>query len=202
MENVTNGEDNMFTQDHNEVIGLLANKNSRCFIEDPKLRLPLNRNVVADSDRNDFPGVDIIRAVEWYIGHYWYQKAVAMAGAQRIDLDGNVVDSVTEKEAQAAVDRINEINAQKAVREYVNPHDAPLRPGPVVRQVNGIGIAKPSAKILSDEELMSAAQRKLRRADSILNEPDEDGLRATTVRPLLKMAADDITALIARLDRA
>ena len=64
---------------------------------------------MVDVQRDGFPAAKelITAAVNWYQSHFAYQHSL-QAGARRIDLDGNEVGTVTERENS---------NAQKKIKE-------------------------------------------------------------------------------------
>lgn len=94
-------------QDSEEVIQMLVDRYPKCFFEDPKLRLPLKRTIVADLYNDGVPRARelIAGGVEWYQSHFGYLYNL-QAGAKRIDLNGNEVDTVTEQEYLAAQAKI------------------------------------------------------------------------------------------------
>jgi sRNA-binding protein len=106
-------------QDHNDVIDILAELYPGAFFMDQRLRQPLKKNILADIKAEQHPkleGWNVGAAVWFYCNSYHYHKAVALAGSRRLDLNGDSVDTVTEKEAQSAIAMINEINAKKTAR--------------------------------------------------------------------------------------
>jgi sRNA-binding protein len=79
---------------------MLSEQYPRCFFEEPRLRQPLKKNIIADIDPTKFPaGIDFAGAINWYCGHYGYLKCVSVPGVRRLDVDGNAVDTVTQKKA-------------------------------------------------------------------------------------------------------
>jgi sRNA-binding protein len=99
--------------ENNEFIHLLAIHYPKCFFEEPRLRRPLSKNVIADIKKDtgfDVTPERITPAVEWYMSHIGYDHALAVAGSKRIDLNGREVGTVTEQEALAAQQRIDEFH--------------------------------------------------------------------------------------------
>jgi sRNA-binding protein len=92
-----------------ELIRFLAERFPKCFFEDPRLRRPLKKNILADLEQAGFPAAqDLTRAaIDWYQSHFGYSYALH-AGAKRIDLNGNEVGTVTESEQAAARKKIAE----------------------------------------------------------------------------------------------
>jgi sRNA-binding protein len=190
-------------QDHNEVIRALAETFPRCFFDNPRLRQPLKKNIVAEIEAQRLPqfgSVSVGAAVDWYVSHYYYQKSLAVAGSRRLDLDGNPAGTVTETEARAAVAKLQEINARKAAMGFPNPHDQSfVRTAGTNGSVNGVSTIRPSAPPATDDQLIAMAMKKLTRAQAIILGDDSDGLRGAIARPLLKSVTDDVQSLIARL---
>jgi sRNA-binding protein len=189
---------------HNDVIKKLSELFPKTFFENSRLRQPIKKGIAADIERMNLPeldGLDVLGAVDYYTGHYGYWKTTSVAGSRRLDLDGNPVDTVTASEAQSAINKIHEFNARKGAMGHFNPHDLPPRNmGSVMeRRINGIATARPSAPSQSDDQLVSAAMKKLTRAQAMLAGDDSDGLRSMVVRPLLESAAEDLRSLIARV---
>src|SRR5450432_3326211 len=86
-----------------------------CFFEKNEQRRPLKQNIVTDIIRDaDFEAAPelITAAVEWYRSHISYAYAT-IAGAKRMDLDGNGVGTVTIEEALVARQRVDEFNAKR-----------------------------------------------------------------------------------------
>jgi sRNA-binding protein len=107
--------------DYNEFIHLLCKQYPKCFFDEPRMRRPLKQNIVADikNDKDfDVTPEKIQPAVDWYMSHVGYDYAT-VAGAKRIDLDGNAAGTVTEPEALAALQRLDEFRKKKA--EVTNP---------------------------------------------------------------------------------
>jgi sRNA-binding protein len=110
-------------QDHNEVIGVLAQLYPKAFFIDPRQRLPLKKNIVADlaaaADR-ELAFYDVGAAVDWYCGHIGYDYALH-AGRERVDLHGTVVGKVSEQETLAAQQRAAQKREVIASRRRASP---------------------------------------------------------------------------------
>jgi hypothetical protein len=188
-------------QDYNEIIQILAELYPRTFFMSGPLRQPLKINILADilaQQPPELDGANVSAAIEWYTSHYGYQKSVAIAGSHRLDLDGNRVGTVTHKEAQQAVEKITEINANKNARGIPNPHEV-LRNGFGRGNITSDAMSKVTASPLTDTELLTRAARKIVRVQPFIEGDDEDGLRCESSRPILKSIIDDLNALYARL---
>jgi hypothetical protein len=99
-----------FSREENEhAIRVLVTKYPKCFFEDPKLRRPLKKNIVADLQADGCPLAEgeISAAIAWYESHFAYHYAL-QAGAKRIDLDGKENGTVTELEQRNARNYIAE----------------------------------------------------------------------------------------------
>jgi sRNA-binding protein len=99
----------------------LAEKYPKCFFEDPKLRRPLKKNIIADLQHDGF-GVasELITAgVDWYESHLSYQYALEV-GAKRIDLNGKEVGTVTDLEQRSAQKKIKEVREKIAAKNLNN----------------------------------------------------------------------------------
>jgi sRNA-binding protein len=105
--------------ENNEYIRMLATHYPKCFVEEPRQRRPLKHNIVADIKKDttfDVTPEKITDAVEWYQSHIGYAYQSKVQGTLRIDLNGDGVSTVTEAEALAAQQRINEFNLEKRER--------------------------------------------------------------------------------------
>jgi len=112
---------------------MLAEHYPKCFFEDPKLRQPLKKNILADLQKDGAPAAYelLSAAVAWYQSNYNYEYALQV-GAKRIDLDGRAAATVTEQEAREAKERVR--RRKEDMREH-NEHN----PIAVVRQLHARG---------------------------------------------------------------
>jgi sRNA-binding protein len=128
-----------------QIIRMLCEHYPKCFFEDSRQRRPLKQKIVTDiiSDQDlDVSPELITAAVDWYKSNIGYEGfAMSIPGAKRIDLNGNEVGTVTEQEALAAQQRLDDFhrekNAQSPVRvvRETQPHPSGL-PDPVVRKLD------------------------------------------------------------------
>jgi sRNA-binding protein len=105
--------------ENNEYIRLLAAHYPKCFVEEPRQRRPLKHNIAADIKKDttfDVTPEKITDAVEWYQSHIGYAYQSRVQGTFRIDLNGNGVSTVTEAEALAAQQRVDDFNLEKRER--------------------------------------------------------------------------------------
>jgi hypothetical protein len=86
---------------------MLAERFPKCFSEDPKMRRPLSKDILADLQHEGLTSPSFRSAVEWYQGNFGYQYRL-QAGAKRIDLDGREVGTVTEQEQRDAEKYVTE----------------------------------------------------------------------------------------------
>jgi sRNA-binding protein len=109
-----------------DVIYDLEDKYPKCFVFKPQLRRPLKNTIIADLEEDCFPATYdlLVAAVDWYKSHYGYQYALE-AGAKRLDLNGKVVGTVTQTEADTAQKKI------AADKQRWNERSAPYRTPPV-----------------------------------------------------------------------
>jgi sRNA-binding protein len=84
-----------------DAIRMLAERYPKCCFEDPKMRRPLKKDILADLQREGLLAPSFRSAVGWYQGNFGYQYML-QAGNKRIDLDGKEVDTVTEQEQRDA----------------------------------------------------------------------------------------------------
>jgi len=180
------------------IISQLCRHFPKCFFEEGRLRRALKRDIADDIESLHIPelgGLKVREAVDYYNNHYGVWKAT-VAGAQRIDLDGNPAGKVTPMEAQVAITRIVEINAMKNALGDFNPHVSPAQPATRIESM-----IKPilDAPPLSDTELLQRVTRKMKRVERVLAEEDDDGLRGEVAAPLLKSVLEDTKLLYDRV---
>jgi len=100
------------------IIAALAKRYPACFFEEPKLRRPLKKNILADlhEDGVQFTAEETAAAVKWYESHFAYQYAL-QAGAKRVDLAGREAGTVTPAEQHSAQLYIETCKREKAKRK-------------------------------------------------------------------------------------
>jgi ProP effector len=140
-------------QENEDVIRALAHAYPKCFVEEPKLRRPLKRTIVADLQKDGMPmAYDLFAGgVEWYESHFAYLYNL-QPGAKRIDLNGMEVDTVTEQEFLAAQDKIR-IGRQKqgATRTLTALHAAGRVTDDQVRKLDAPPMIPKTAKMIAPE---------------------------------------------------
>jgi sRNA-binding protein len=90
-----------------DTIRMLAERFPKCFFEDPKMRLPLSKDILADLQHEGLTSPSFRSAVEWYQGNFGYQYTLR-AGSKRVNLDGREVGTVTEQEQRDAEKYVTE----------------------------------------------------------------------------------------------
>jgi sRNA-binding protein len=119
-----------------EIITALAKRYPACFFEEPKLRRPLRKDILADLHRDGVPFTpeQTAAAVKWYESHFAYQYALR-AGAKRVDLNGREAGTVTLAEQRNAefyiANRKQEMQAREVLPAFVR------KPVALTRVVSG-----------------------------------------------------------------
>src|SRR5262249_8555067 len=85
------------------IVAKLAAQYPGGFFQDPRVPLPLKKNILADLRAAGFPFTadEVAEAIDWYKSAFGYRYAV-QAGAKRVDLDGREAGTVTLAEQRAA----------------------------------------------------------------------------------------------------
>jgi sRNA-binding protein len=113
---------------------MLVEHYPKSFFELPSQRVPLKRNIIADilKDKDFKVAPEMLAAgLDWYINHYFYDRAEGIIGSKRFDLNGHTVAVVTEREALAARKRYGEKAKLNAEREQANTPAANTTSNPV-----------------------------------------------------------------------
>jgi sRNA-binding protein len=198
----------MYGQDHNEIIARLASLFPKAFFENPKQRVPLKPNIVADVENQgccDLIGADVGAGIDFYMTHVGYQICLSTPGTVRVDLEGNPVSRVTEQEAITARKRAAEANQIIREKRASYNHVRPIVNRDTDDQIDKVAAVRKAAaaadqkrSTLSSAELVVSANRKLARASSLL-ESDDDEFKAMFIEKVLKEAKADIEAVLAKL---
>jgi sRNA-binding protein len=101
--------------DNNQFILMLVDHYPKCFFEEGRLRRPLKQDIIIDIKKDtsfDVTPEKITAAVQWYQSHIGYDYNT-IAGAKRIDLQGRDAGTVTEQEALAAKQRIDDFHKMR-----------------------------------------------------------------------------------------
>jgi sRNA-binding protein len=107
-------------EEKNDVIRKLAEQYPKTFFDNPKLRVPVMKNVVTALLRDGFPMANelISESVDWYMSHLSYQYNLE-AGKKRINLHGTEEGTVTEQEERIAKRKIADINEKKLAERHI-----------------------------------------------------------------------------------
>jgi len=190
-------------EDRDRAVQALAQEYPKAFFIVGERRKPLKLDIEKDIETelakdNDHPllDFDIIDALAWYQSHVGYLKS-CLAGAGRLDLNGRAVGKVTPAEAREAAAEAEEGFARMAARRKANglPPQLVAAPQPVAKTI------AVNTK-LDNAELFTELEKQLALVQSVLGTDADDLLRRQLARSALKLMADEITTVIARLDDA
>jgi sRNA-binding protein len=191
-------------EDRDRAIQALAQEYPKKFFIIGERRKPLKHSIEKDIEAelvkdNDHPllDFDIADALAWYCSHIGYQKSCSVAGVNRIDLQGRPVSKVTPSEAREA-----EAEAADGIARMVERRKANGLPSQLVAAPRPA--AKPAAIAvntkLDNAELFTELEKQLALVRSVLGTDADDLLRQQLARSALKLMADEISTVIARLD--
>jgi sRNA-binding protein len=136
------------------IVAKLAAHYPACFFEEPRLRRPLKRGILADLYADGFPFTpdETAEAVDWYESHFAYRHAV-QAGAKRVDLSGREAGTVTLAEQRSAElyiakrkQEMQDRNLLPAVRTTLALHRAGEIPDDALRKITVSAAATDSAR--------------------------------------------------------
>jgi sRNA-binding protein len=186
-------------RDHDVIIAKLAALFPKTFFPNPRQRVPLKTNIVADVERQgcqELIGADVSAAVDWYMGHIGYLMMLsAAAGKPRVDLNGKLVSKVTAQEARVAKQKVDEIHLQK-LSFTANPMYRVMNQGTDLMKKVTIQQDVPTNHRagLPSAELVAGVQKKLARVTSLL-ESEDDQFKADFLETVLKDISADVDAL-------
>jgi hypothetical protein len=194
-------------EDRDRAIQALAAEYPKTFFPIGERRKPLKHGIEKDIEvelakDNDHPllDFDIADAVAWYRSHVGYHKACSVAGVSRLDLHGKAVSKVTASEALEAEGEAAEIFAQMAARRKAGNGLPPSMLPPTTRVV-AKAKALPVNDALSSLELLGEVDKQMVLVRAILGDAPDDPLRRELARPALRLMVDELTTVIARLDK-
>src|SRR5262249_58940733 len=188
-----------------DVIRLLADKYPKSFFENPRLRRPLKRNILADLEQAGFPAPRDLTAaaVNFYQGHFGYLLAL-QAGAKRIDLEGKEVGTVTELEQDTACKKFkegqkahSEKNAYNATKTLATLHAARRIPDDQLRKLEAPIPAKPSVP-----SELTRLHEALAAADAAWAGPGDKSLRDAMTSAALGVVIKEAQSLINSFTKA
>jgi ProP effector len=118
--------------ERDEFIRYLAEQFPKCFFEDPAQRRPLKRDIIDDLEKRKVLNSEkLLCALDWYKNHFTYRYTI-IAGAERVDLDGQRAGTVTVREQQEAYAWIAARKRELKEQRMITPPAVPL--GPQVRK--------------------------------------------------------------------
>jgi sRNA-binding protein len=178
-------------EESENIIRLLIEHYPKCFFENPKQRRPLKKNIETDikNDTDLNVGPDAIdAAVAWYRTHIGYDYALA-AGAKRVDLTGREVGTITQAEAQAAQQRINEIHKAKT-EQRESPVEV-LQNMHATRRISDDGVKKLDAPVISRSKVAHPPEfveiyEKLAAASAAVISINDPAMRVAVVKATLE----------------
>jgi sRNA-binding protein len=198
----------MYGQDHKEIIARLAYLFPKAFFEDPRKRVPLKSNIVADIEKQgcaDLIGADVGAAVDFYMSHIGYQICLAIPGKTRVDLEGNPASKVTEHEAAIAQREAKEagkrMNAARMAFNSDPMHHAIDRGTDLMSKVTIVreeAAANQKRANQSPADLLISATKKLARATTLLDSEDDE-FKAMFLEKVLRETKADLDVVLARL---
>ncbi len=200
-----------YREDVDNIIEMLAATYPKAFFVDHRLRLPLKKNVEADLEKagTKIDPYLLARVMEFYKGCYGYNYAI-YHGKKRVDLDGNEVESVTQKERDAAMKHIQET---KRLFEEKQRADGPVEVLRNLRSANRITddavkkldappmttIAKKSVAAIAPE--LTRVHELLMSANSTMLTLQDAAMRAAVAPAALGFVAAELQKVIAEFQR-
>ena len=191
-------------EDRDRAVQALAQEYPKTFFIIGERRKPLKHGIEKDiaaelAKDNDHPllDFDIADALAWYCSHIGYQKSCSVAGVNRIDLQGRPVSKVTPSEAREAEAEAADGIARMVERRKANGLPSQLVAAP--RPVAKLAAIAVNTK-LDNAELFTELEKQLALVRSVLGTDADDLLRQQLARSALKLMADEISTVIARLD--
>jgi sRNA-binding protein len=191
------------------LIRYLADKYPATFFTQPQLKRPLKKNIIADLERTNV--LDDARreaAISFYTRD-WNYEYVLQAGAERIDLNGQKVGTVTEQEALEATKRVRaqkqerrERLAKDAIETTRSLHAAGKISTDQLSKITAPKITTPKGGTMKPETKANALARMQVLLDNAtrLMETEDAGLRSALVAAALKVLVAETTTVIAEMD--
>jgi sRNA-binding protein len=184
--------------ERDEFIAHLAEKFPKCFFVSPPSRLPLKANIIDDLEKAKvLNNGKLVQALDWYQSHFSYEYGL-IAGAARVDLNGNRAGTVTPSEQKEALKRIKERKAELRGEQKAATHPAVVvkaNSDKPITKANGItNVAKTLHPALAD------MQSAIGIIDNILSEKSYEPLRPVLATAALQTIIGRATALIESLN--
>jgi sRNA-binding protein len=189
-----------------DTIRMLAERFPKCFFEDPKMRRPLKKDILADLQHDGLLASSFRSAVGWYQGNFGYQYAL-QAGARRIDLDGKEVDTVTEQEQRDAEKYIaerkraqRENNLNLPIATMTSLHKAGKITDDTLRKVT-LPHAAPRTTTMDADSPLTRLMTLIEGVDRALTDTTNPTLRTTFGIAGLKAVAAEVQAQIEKMQK-
>ena len=186
-----------------EFIRYLADKFPKSFFDEPSQRRPLKLNILDDLDRQKVLDREkLTQALDWYQNHFVYQYGL-IAGAERVDLDGNRAGTVTPKEAQEARARV--AARKRELKEQQTIAAKPVIPTTAAgkgHEMNGHSMTKTTANgsTASLHPSLAEVQTAITIVSSILTEERYEPLRPVLAAAALREIVGKAEKLISSLE--
>jgi ProP effector len=187
--------------DRDRAVDALCETYPKAFFAEGRTRRPLKIGIEDDikadfakSSDSELRFYDLDDALEWYSTHVGYQMNCSIAGAIRLDLDGNAAGKITETEArsyqQDAKESFAKIEARRA-SFMPTAKAAPAAPRPTALMVNNA---------LDTPEMLALIEKQVASLKAILvGDAIDESLRSTLARPVLQLIKDELQTIDARL---
>jgi sRNA-binding protein len=187
--------------DREEFIKYLSEKFPKCFFEDPAQRRPLKHNILVDLEKQNILNPEMLsQAVDWYPSHFAFRRSL-LAGAERVDLDGNKVGTVTlqeQHEARAWITARQRESAERREIKHLEVEHQRAATAAVEKPVNGHvanGVVASPTLHPSLEQMQSA----LAITSNILTDKQYEQLRPVLATAALKEIITRAETLIGSL---
>jgi ProP effector len=196
-----------------ELIDYLAATYPKAFFTQPLLKRPLKKNILLDLEKDHILDDEKREAALSFYQRDWYYEGALVAGARRIDLNGDEVGTVTEQEQIEARKRI------KAGKELHYEKLKALGPVEIVRKLHAAGkvttdqlrkipappIASPATMtkpepVSTNGGDLTQLRTLLGNIDSILAKTEDPSLQSALAAAMLKVFIAEATKLIAVLE--
>ena len=102
----------------------LAERYPACFFVNAAMKRPLKKNIILDLEKENALDAEQRQAAIGFYTRDWNYERTLQAGAERVDLNGKKVGTVTELEQMEAQQRVHAAKQarQQQVNSYADPH--------------------------------------------------------------------------------
>jgi ProQ/FINO family len=188
--------------DRESAIEVLCETYPKTFFSNPRLRRPLKHGILQDinADLAEHPDSElkfhnIEAAVAWYCNHVGYHRCCSVAGTPRINLQGERVGTVTDKEAreeeQITKELFELIEDRKRPYSYVAPNNRDYGAPPALKTLM-------VDTTLSNDGLITSIEQHLATLKTLTGLPDPK-LQKELSRSVVLLLIDELKTLDARL---